>query len=437
MSVTLTLPTLVDYQTKALFCKERFAVVEGSTKCGKTFPCIIWILHECCKTGQDGRNYWWVAPIFEQARIAYRRMKTMLNKADPLQTIWQQHEQEMAITIKGRGRIVFKSGDNPDSLYGEDVFAAVIDEASRCKEESWHAVRSTLTATGGPCRIIGNVRGRKNWAYAMARRAESGAQDMHYAKITCGDAVEAGLIPQEEIEQARRDLPDWVFRELYMSEPSEDGANPFGLQHIAACVGEMSTERPVVFGVDLAKSVDWTVVVGLDSRGRTCRFDRWQRVPWQETQARILDMIGETPTLVDSTGVGDAIVEDLTRANPMVSGLKFTASTKQQLMEGLAVAIQSRRIAFPDGVIRRELEEFEFVIAERTGRVSYSAPSGMHDDCVCAIALAYRHAQFSLYEVSATLSTSRTVSPIVDQTEFIEAVASDEAEYRQRFLTGV
>ena len=37
----------------------------------------------------------------------------------------------------------------PDSLYGEDVYGAVIDEASRMKEDAWVAIQSTLTATRG------------------------------------------------------------------------------------------------------------------------------------------------------------------------------------------------------------------------------------------------------------------------------------------------
>lgn len=435
MSFTVTFPALVDYQHQALFCKERFSVVEGSTKCGKTYPCIIWLLHECFRTGQDGRAYWWVAPIFEQARIAFRRTKAMLMKADQAMTIWEPHEQEMAITIKGNGRIVFKSGDNPDSLYGEDVFAAVVDEASRVKELAWYALRSTLTATGGPARIIGNVRGRKNWAYKLARRAESGEPNMRYAKITCADAVAAGLIPQSEVEQARRDLPDWVFRELYMSEPSEDGANPFGIQHIAACVVPMSDLAPEVYGVDLAKSTDWTVVVGLDANGHVCRFERWQRVPWKETQDRILEMVGEVPALVDSTGVGDAILEDLHRAAPRIEGFKFSNQSKQQLMEGLAVAIQSRRVGFPDGVVRSELDEFEFQITQ-SGKVSYAASEGLHDDCVVALALAYRHATFGVIRAAATMVTERYTLPPVDRVAFLDAYRADEAAERSRFLSG-
>lgn len=44
---------------------------------------------------------------------------------------------------------------------------------------------------------------------------------------------------------------------------------------------------------------------------------------------------------------------------------------------------------FPDGPIRQELESFEY---EYTGRgVRYSAPQGVHDDCVMALALAVHH----------------------------------------------
>jgi phage terminase large subunit-like protein len=76
------------------------------------------------------------------------------------------------VTLINGAVIWFKSGDKPDSLYGEDVYAAVIDEASRFKEEAYIAIRTTLTYTKGPIRIIGNVRGRKNWFFKMARRAE-------------------------------------------------------------------------------------------------------------------------------------------------------------------------------------------------------------------------------------------------------------------------
>jgi hypothetical protein len=224
----------------------------------------------------------------------------------------------------------------------------------------------------------------------MARNAEAGAPDMHFSRITARDAVEAGVLAQNEIDDARYQLPAAVFTELYEAEASDDQGNPFGIDAIQQCVAYKSAGEPVAFGVDLAKSVDWTVVVGLDSSNAVCFFDRFQ-APWQETVGRVALAVGATPALVDSTGVGDPIVEALQRGRAnRVEGKKFTSLSKQQLMEGLAVAIQRREVSFPDGPIVVELDAFEYEYT-KTG-VKYSASEGLHDDCVCALALAVEQA---------------------------------------------
>ena len=281
--------------------------------------------------------------------------------------------------------ISFKSGEKPDNLYGEDVYAVVIDEATRLREESWHAIRSTMTATRGPVRIIGNVKGRKNWAYVLARRAESGEDGWHYAKLTAYDAADAGVIEMNEIEQAKTMLPENVFKELYLAEPSDDGGNPFGQRAIIKCISPMSSKPPVLFGVDLAKSVDYTVAIGLDEDGVVSSFARFQ-APWEETVRQLSQHIGFLPAVVDSTGVGDPIVERLQRDLPNVEGFHFSSPSKQKLMEGLALAIQTEDIRYPDGEIVNELDAFAYEYT-RTG-VRYSAPDGLHDDCVMALALA-------------------------------------------------
>lgn len=373
-------PWLYPKQQAAIFCKERIGVVEASTKAGKTVGCIAW-LTEAAWRGRAGQNFWWIAPIYPQAKIAFRRLKRALPPGT-----FTTNESELTITLLNGAVIWFKGADKPDSLYGEDVYACVIDEASRCKEESWYAVRSTLTATRAPVRIIGNVKGRKNWAYQIARKAEAGEPGMHYAKITAKDAVLGGVLAQEEIEDARRQLPENVYRELYEAEPSDDEGNPFGIDAIRACIAPLSEKPANGWGWDLAKSVDWTVGIALDGDGVVCGFERFQ-APWEETFARIGRATWRTKALVDSTGVGDPVVERLRRT---VGGnfqeFKFSATSKQQLMEGLAVAIQHHAVRFPDGPVVAELENFEYEYT-RTG-VRYSAPEGLHDDCVCALALA-------------------------------------------------
>jgi len=263
-----------------------------------------------------------------------------------------------------------------------------MDEASRMREEAFHAIRSTLTATRGPMRIIGNVKGRKNWFYRMCRKAQSGEPDYSYHKITAWDAVEAGVLDQEEIESARRDLPENVFRELYLAEPSDDGGNPFGMNWIEECLlSELTSKDPVCFGWDLAKSVDYTVGIGLDEDGRMCRFFRFQK-PWRETKRIMIKEIGDIPALIDSTGVGDGVLEDVQNECPQVEGFVFTSRSKQTLMEGLANSIQSEEIAFIADV-KYELELFEYEYARNS--IKYSAPVGYHDDMVCSLALANHH----------------------------------------------
>ena len=51
------------------------------------------------------------------------------------------------------------------------------------------------------------------------------------------------------------------------------------------------------------------------------------------------------------------------------------------------LGIQTTKIRFPDGWLRTELELFEYEYT-RTG-VRYEAPTGVHDDGVCALALAW------------------------------------------------
>lgn len=380
-------PHLYPKQYDAFFNLKRYSLCEATTKAGKTVAGMTWLVEHGLR-GKSGENRWWVAPTIKQAKIAYKRIKRGM-PPDLINT-W---ETDRIIQLPSDNYLHFLSGDDPDGLYGEDVFAAVIDEASRCREEAWHAVRSTLTATNGPIRMIGNVKGRQNWFYRMARRAESEMSkpdsNMHYSKITAADAVAAGVISAAEVEDARASLPEHVFKELYEAEPSDDGGNPFGLGSIARIIEPMSIKPPKIWGIDLAKSVDWTVAIALDAEGRTCRYERWQG-PWPETKQRIHRLVTTTcrRAVVDSTGVGDPIVEDLQRMGGVSTyeGFKFTKQSKQMLMEGLAAAIQEQKIRVPDGMIRKELETFEYEYT-RTG-VTYSAPEGLHDDCVCALALA-------------------------------------------------
>lgn len=372
-------PHLYPKQLAAIFAPSRYAEIEASTKSGKTHGCLVWLFEQAF-AAKPGQHVWWVAPWYPTAEDAYARAKRAL----PL-SLYKPNESKLHLTLANDVTIWFKSGEKPDALYGRDVVAAVLDEASRMREEAFHAVRSTLTYTQGPIRMIGNVKGRKNWFWQLCRQAQSGLPDHTYSKLTWRDAVDAGVLRKEEVMDAQRVLPAAVWKELYEADASDDQGNPFGAEAIRRAMGPFSTAQVAVWGVDLAKSVDHSWAIGLDVTGHVCRSERFQ-LPWGETVERLVALIHDTPALLDSTGVGDPIVEQLQRRLPACQGFKFTSQSKQQLMEGLAFALQQGAITGLPENLASELDTFEYQYT-RTG-VQYSAPSGLHDDGVCALALA-------------------------------------------------
>lgn len=382
-------PWLYDKQLEGIFNDARYGVIEASTKSGKTVGCMVWLAEQAILYGGPNKNYWWVAPVSDQADIAFRRMQEALPRDK-----FSANLSRKFIKLWNGSLIWFKSADKPDSLYGEDVYACVVDEATRCKDDSWHAIRSTLTATRGPVRIIGNVKGRANWMYRLARLAQSGDNpDMHYVKITAYDAAAAGVIEFEEVENAKLIYPELVFRELYLAEPGDDGGNPFGISHIQKCIAPMTEGRPFVWGWDVAKHSNYTVGIALDEEGNTCRFHRWQDT-WDNTIRKMVSITDGTAAMMDSTGSGDQLLERLHYENQFnFRGYTFAGwKAKQDLMIGLAVAIQNGEITFPEGVIVNELEAFEYQNIDNSagGLVRYAAPRGVHDDCVDAIAMAVK-----------------------------------------------
>lgn len=380
MQLEYVRPYVTNYQRQILDAKERYTITAAATKCGKTASHIIWLFEQAL-TLKSNQSVWWVAPVYQQAEIAFRRMKSQVNVKD----FFISNESKLVLTLPTGARIEFKSGEKPDNLYGDDVYAAVIDEASRMREESWYAMRSTLTATKGKCKLIGNVKGKKNWFYKLGERARQGEAEYKFFKITAYDAANEGILDIAEIEQAKKDLPEHIFKELYLAEPADDNSNPFGIDNIQACYAPISSANTIAFGIDLAKYTDYTVITGLDANNNVSYIDRFQ-ADWSVTKDKIIKVVGRTPCVIDSTGIGDPVVEDLQRILPNIKGLKFTSQSKQQLIEGLQLEIQQRKIKFPSEPIGYELENFEYEYT-RTG-VRYTAPQGLHDDCVVSLALA-------------------------------------------------
>ena len=358
--------------------RARFTVLQ----CGRRFGKTKYGEDEAIDPALHGYPVGWFAPTYKIMQGAWDELVDVLRDV-----IVTANKTDAKIILIGGGSIEFWSlHNNEDAGRSRKYKRIIVDEAGliRNLRKIWHAsLRATLADYKGDALFLGTPKGHNDF-HRLYLQGQGG--DPEWASFRMGTITNPFIAPSE-IEAARRQLPADVFDQEYLGIPAEDGGNPFGLSHIAACVRDQSDKPSVAFGVDLAKSVDWTVVLGLDEDSNTCEFHRWQRVPWNETTARVMDIVGTTPTLADSTGVGDPIVEEMARKHPNIEGFKFTSESKQRLMEGLAAAIQGHTTGILDGVCRAEHESFMYEMRPGGG-VRYSAPEGMHDDCVCAQALA-------------------------------------------------
>jgi hypothetical protein len=217
LKIKIKRPKLTSYQKDFLYNDSRFTITEASTKAGKTFAHIWWIYERAHKEwNKPNYNHWWVAPVYSQAQIAFKRLKNKLGKTGA----YKINESNLIITCPNGVHIHFKSADKPDNLFGEDVYSIVFDEAPRAKRDSFYALRTTITATSGVMKLIGNFGGTSNWMHQLKAKALIDKQ-YAYFKVTAWDAVKEGILDEAEILQAQKDLPPKIFKQLYLAEEQE------------------------------------------------------------------------------------------------------------------------------------------------------------------------------------------------------------------------
>lgn len=362
-------------QEKVLSEAKRF----NALCCGRRWGKSALAVNLLAETALDGHPAGYFTPTYKLLDGTYNECLAAL---DPV--IARKNEHQFIELITG-GRIEFWSLENELAGRSRKYKRSIIDEAAFNGNlwQRWtESIRPTLSDLKGDAWFLSTPRG-KNDFFKIWSRGKSGEPNwMSWQMSTYTNPY----IDPSEVDDAKADLPADAFAQEYMADFSDNVANPFGYAFIKQCTYPMSTEPAVCYGIDLAKSFDYTVIIGLDKNGSVCYLDRFQK-DWRQTVQTIRNLPNVAIAL-DSTGVGDPIGEDIARWMSNVELFRFTSTSKQQIMEGLAVAIQQRKITFPEGVITDELSNFEYVYT-RTG-VKYSAPTGMHDDCVCALALALR-----------------------------------------------
>lgn len=370
----------------------RFRLVAAGRRWGKSEMCAHEAL-ECALEAPDS-TVWWVAPTYDQANdFGFDNITPLLSPdvvdGEPKRT------KPREIDLVNGSTLSFRSADREDSLRGGGVDFLVIDEAGSVPERAWsEELRPTLSDTLGDMMAIGTPRGR-NWFYRWYQRGQSA--DHSDTASWQAPSSQNPHVPESEIVSAKDDMPDRAFRQEYQAEWIDDTGGVFkgvrerNVSDYSLPVSPENSDGPYTLGVDFARMSDWTVVVVLDANGRLVAFDRLQGTTWSRIQSvveRYAEEYTSNRVALDATR-DNKIVQDLQDAGLTVDPVKFTASEKRTIIENLITRLEADEITLSSDAnqLINELEVFEYDRSE-SGRIRYSAPSGFHDDCVDALALA-------------------------------------------------
>jgi hypothetical protein len=303
--------------------------------------------------------------------------------------------------------VEIKSADGKDTtLRGAGLDFAIMAEAARIAREAWEqGVRPALSDKLGRAIISSTPKG-KNWFYELYLRGLEEGQTEYQSWHLPSNSRPS--FPQSEWDTLKTTLPDLIFRQEFCAEFLEDSSAVF--RGMGACIaGDFQDPLPnhhYLIGADLARTVDFTVLFVVDRATKhVVHFQRFNQLEWPFQKAKIAALAkryNDAFVWLDSSGLGDPIEQDLRRSGVKCQGMKFTNSSKKELIEFLSIAIEQKMITYPRiDILLNELSAYEYQLLP-SGDLRYCAPQGMHDDTVIALGLAIWGLKSELYRKAKT-----------------------------------
>lgn len=383
---------------KAAYCDDRPVVaIKAGRRTGKTKNFVTWEVQQLDQLKPDGqlkRGLWIDTTQSNIDKYIERYFKPTLMRM----SYWQDcnwNQQKKILTLWNGNTIDFGSAERPELLEGFGYDVAVINEAGIVlkKAKLWDntiypMIKHALT------RLIGTPKGKNKFESLYS-------QYPHYSFT----AYDSPFWTLEEIAEAKRTMTQEAFRQEILAEFIDGAGAVFRniKENIAGQLLDLPIDgRKYVLSADLAKHTDFTVILVADAATKQVVYhDRFNQIDWGLQKARIISAYKRFNCfygVIDATGVGDGIFDDLTNAGLNLEGFKFTSTTKQELVSNLSVAMDNGNIHYP--FIETLVDELGLYAYEQraNGQFSYSAPEGFHDDEVMSLALLNRALNFKPIE---------------------------------------
>lgn len=385
-AVVIPRPPLLDWQGEVVAEARRFNVVCVGRRAGKTELG----LRLCADDEVLRYPVGWFAP-------SYKMMLEVWRSADVLfaPVIARRNASERRIEFTTGGVLEFWSLDNPLAGRGRKYKRIIVDEAAFVPNllQTWeHVLRPTLADYRGDAWIFSTPKGR-NGFWQLWQMGQDDARGDWRAWQKPSEVNPK--IPPDELAEMRATLPERVIAQELDAQFLDDAGGVF--HRVMECATATPLDGPLdgrsyIAGVDIANEADFTVISILDARTREQVYiDRFNRVGYIALEERIAAAYGRwniQTMIIEDNSIGQPVIDHLRGRGLTVMPFHTSNTTKTPLIQALQAAFEHGTIRIlPDPVQIGELQAYEG--RRLASGMSYSAPAGMHDDTVMALALAW------------------------------------------------
>lgn len=329
-------------------------------------------------------------------RYVERYFIPALQQLGPQGGIWHWRKQQKILQI-ANAYIDFRSVDQPENIEGFGYDYAFLNEAGIIlrNEYLWNnSIRPMLWDFRPHTIIAGTPKGKGIFHELYQRGLDPDQPEFAAMKFSTFDNP---YLPHDEIMEEIKSMPERVVKqEIYADFLDDTGVVFRGVSSIATLdpnhIPRVNLEHMYVVGADVAKLVDYTVLVVYDRTDNRQVFQmRFNKLEWPVIRSRITEIshkYNNALVYLDSTGVGEPLYDDLSRLNIPVEPIHLTNELKKQIIEKLSTFIELRHITMLNlEETINEMNSFTYEISSH-GKIMYNAPAGFHDDIVIAHGLA-------------------------------------------------
>lgn len=339
-------------------------------------------------------TYFYFLPTYTQAK------KVIWTGADgagfrfldhfPDAIIKNKNETEMRITLVNGSILQLVGADNIDRIVGTNPIGVVFSEYALMKPEVWDYVSPILAENGGWAVFVYTPRGQ-NHAYELLINGQKNPR-WHVEILPVS---KTGAVAEVDLLEQRMNMSAALYAQEYECDFTENATAVFKeVESRTYKVEELKHNDGGLFqiGVDLAKMNDYSVITPFDLTTFTVYpQDSFNKIDYTLQKAKIeaaYYRYNKGRIVMDSTGVGVPIVDDLLNKAINIAPYTFTFNSRNDLLINLQILLEQDRIKIPnDQELIDELKSAYFDVTPQ-GRTKIVVPDGKHDDRMMSLALA-------------------------------------------------